>query len=286
MWYNSQAGGEALASKTKKTQRKELLLGAGCLLLGLLVLLAVAFLLPKAAAPAPPPADSALTPNPYDPEDFQYEGGYLTCLAGESVLGVDVSSHQQHIDWQQVAGAGMEFAMIRVGYRGYDSGEIRADDLALQNYRGARSAGLKVGVYFFSQAVTVREAEEEAAFVLDQIRDWELDMPVVFDWEYVSDQARTGAMTAKDVMACTHAFNRAISQAGLRPMVYFNPYQAEAYLDLEALAQYPFWLAMYDRDMTFPYQVAMWQYTSQGVVPGIAGPVDINLWFPETQKTE
>lgn len=230
------------------------------------------------ATPTLPPPD----PNPYGPTDFQYDGFYLKCLAGPSVLGIDVSSHQQEIDWEAVAGAGIEFVMIRAGFRRYMTGELCLDTRAQENYAGAKAAGLKVGAYLYAQAVSVEEALEEADFFLNAISGWELDMPVVYDWEYVSEEARTGQMDARAVTDCTIAFCEAVEARGYRPMVYFNRHQAQDLMYLEELTDYPFWLAMYSDRMTYPYQVDMWQYTSTGRVPGIEGNVDIDLWFPAT----
>lgn len=274
-----------------KTKRPNLLqLWAGALGLVLLVLLVLAVRLPRPVEEPQPSKTSGETTqatlpppeaNPYGPLDFQYDGKYLTCLAGESVLGIDVSSHQEQIDWQAVADAGVQFVMLRVGYRGYEQGIIQADALAQENYLGAKAAGLQVGAYFFSQAVSTQEALEEADFLLDAIQDWELDMPVVYDWEYIDQDARTGSLDARTVTDCTVAFCQAVEDAGYQPMVYFNRHQAQNYLHLEELTQYPFWLAMYSDRMTYPYKINMWQYTSQGSVPGILGNVDINLFFPD-----
>lgn len=275
-----------------KVKHPKALLWAGALGLVLLILLAVVLCLPRDTRDMPPqttgtPAETTqatLPPpeaNPYGPPDFQYDGGYLTCLAGESVLGIDVSSHQEEIDWQAAAAAGIRFVMLRVGYRGYEQGTIFADPLAQENYLGAKAAGLQVGAYFFSQALSTREALEEADFLLDAIRDWELDMPVVYDWEYIDQDARTAGMDARAVTDCTLAFCQAVEQAGYQPMVYFNRHQARELLHLEELTQYPFWLAMYSDRMTYPYKIHMWQYTCEGSVPGIQGNVDINLFFPD-----
>lgn len=225
--------------------------------------------------------ESPFRENPYGEKDFGYEGDYLTCLAGESILGIDVSEFQGQIDWQQVANAGVEFAIIRVGGRGYGAaGGLYEDDLARANYEGARAAGLKVGAYFFSQAINVEEAREEANFVLGKISDWKLDMPVVFDWEYVSDTARTANVDKRTLTNCVGAFCETVEESGRKAMCYFNPDHAENYLHLEELTEYQFWLAMYTDRMTYPYRVDMWQYTREGTVPGIAGQVDINLYFP------
>lgn len=272
--------------KRSARRRREQFTGIAALILVLLALLLVAILLPgnttalenpdfSEKPPSPP------EPNPYGPEDFAYIGDYLTCLSGRSIPGIDVSAHQQAIDFQAVAEAGIEFVMIRVGYRGYETGELVADKYAQRNYRNARAAGLQVGAYFFSQATSVREAQEEALFFLRAIQGWKLDMPAVYDWEYVSDDARTGGMTPRAVTDCSLAFCRAVASKGYQPMVYFNPHQARDFLLLEELTQYPFWLAMYTDRMEYAYKVDMWQYTDAGQVPGIEGPVDINLYFPE-----
>lgn len=224
---------------------------------------------------------SPIPSNPYGPEDFTYDGAYLTCLAGSTSLGVDVSAHQQEIDWEQVGESGMEFAMIRIGYRGTTSGGVYADDWAEANLQGAKAAGLKVGVYFFSQAVTAEEAAEEAEFCVSFLKDHEIDLPVVYDWEYTGDDTRTANMDEPTLMACIETFCQAVKDAGYDPMIYFNPHLEVSLLDLENLLEYPFWLAMYTDQMTYPHAVEMWQYTSSGTVPGIEGDVDINLWFNE-----
>lgn len=230
--------------------------------------------LPSQIAPGTPqPA------NPYGPEDFEYQGEYLACTAGTAVLGVDVSSHQGEIDWEQVRSAGMEFAIIRIGYRGYTSGGVYADEYARANLEGARAAGLKVGVYFYSQALDEGEALREARFCLDFLDGEALDLPVVFDWEYAGEDTRSAEMTRDALMACTRTFCREVEEGGYEAMIYFNPHIAENLLTLEELQEYPFWLAMYTDQMSWPYAVDMWQYTATGSVPGIEGDTDINLWF-------
>lgn len=227
----------------------------------------------------PPPED-----NPYTAADFEYQGDYLTCLAGPSRVGIDVSAHQGSIDWAAVAADGIEFAMVRVGYRGYGQGEINEDAYARANLEGALAAGLEVGVYFFSQAISTQEAAREAAWVVSFIEGCEISMPVVFDWEHVSNpEARTAGVTDQALLtACAQTFLEVVEAAGYRPMVYFNNFQSEALLDLRVLRDRDFWLALYDQPMTFPYRIRMWQYTDQGTVDGITGNVDLNLYFPET----
>lgn len=231
--------------------------------------------------PAPTQTTSPVPVNPFAPEDFRYEGDYLTCTTAESILGIDVSGYQNEIDWQQVAQAGIKFAMIRVGGRGWGtSGKLYDDSRAQANYEGAKQAGLQVGVYFFSQAITPEEAVEEAEYILSYIKDWELELPVVYDWEYVGPEARTANMDARTLTDCTLAFCRTIENANREAMVYFNPSQSSDLLYLDELLEYRFWLAMYQDTMDYPHKVDMWQYTRKGHVPGIEGDVDVNLYFP------
>lgn len=228
---------------------------------------------------APEPATDKLQWNPYSKNDFDYEGDYLTCLSGESMLGIDVSSYQGDIDWEQVASAGVEFVMLRLGSRGSTEGGLYQDSLARNNYLMAHAAGLRVGGYFFSQATTPEEAEEEAELALSILEDWEVEMPIVYDWEYLGADARTGDMDAGQVTACAIAFCERIREAGYTPMVYFNIEQGWLKMDLEELAGYELWLAWYDSPMLYPYKLNMWQYTDSGSVPGISGNVDMNLYL-------
>ena len=228
----------------------------------------------------PPPEE-----NPFDRLDFQYEGRYLKLIEGKSVVGIDVSHWQKTIDWEQVKASGVEFAMIRLGYRGYEQGALNLDAYAAEYLEGASAAGLDVGVYFFSQAITPEEAEEEAYFVVEQLEPYReyITMPVVFDWEHVSDsKARTANMRDPDILTdCTLAFLQTIEVAGYRPMVYFNRTQSWKYLNLEEVKDYEFWLAAYTQRMDFPYKIKMWQYTNKGSVPGVEGDCDINIYFPD-----
>lgn len=230
-----------------------------------------------------PPTLPTLPRNPYTAEDFAYEGDYLTCLVGESVLGIDVSYWQGEIDWQQVKQAGVEFAMIRLGWRGSEQGLIFADDYVQANYQGALDAGLKVGGYFFSQAISVEEALEEARFVLDMVDGWQLEMPIVFDWEPLPPEVRTANVDARLLTDCARAFCEEIRKAGFQPMIYFNLLLAKDRLHLQELAEFPFWLAMYDQPMDYAYKIDMWQY-GLGKVPGIEGDVDLNLYFPYEEE--
>ncbi len=229
------------------------------------------------------PADfePAVAENSYDAAGFYEEGGFKRYRSTDTVasVGVDVSSHQQEIDWELVAANGVEFAMIRVGYRGYTEGEIQPDDYFKQNIEGALAAGLDVGVYFFSQALNEEEALEEADFVLSQIQDYSLSYPVIFDWEDIQADARTDGMDQLTLTACAAAFCQKIEAAGYRAGIYFNQRFGYEEFDLQSLQDYVFWLAEYNETPSFSYHFQLWQYCNDGRVDGIKTDVDLNLAF-------
>ena len=219
--------------------------------------------------------------NSYDPAGFYEEGGFKRYKSDDTLasVGVDVSSHQQEIDWELVAANGVEFAMIRVGYRGYTEGEIQPDDYFVQNIEGARAAGLDVGVYFFSQALDEQEAIDEANYVLEQIKDYPLSYPVIFDWEDIEADARTDGMDSVQLTKNAIAFCDTIKQAGYRAGVYFNQRFGYEEFDLESLQDYVFWLAEYNDTPSFSFHFQIWQYCNDGRVDGIKTDVDLNLAF-------
>lgn len=204
-----------------------------------------------------------------------------------SILGVDVSVHQDDIDWDKVKESGIDFAMVRLGFRGYGTGEAQLDENYVQNIQGARAAGLDAGVYFFSQAVTVDEAIEEAQLVINSLNGLDVNYPVVYDWEIIyDDSARTDNVPVDVLTDCCVAFCEAIKDAGYTPMIYQNKKTTMFKLDLERLNDYDFWLAEYNSDPTYYYDFSMWQYTSEGKVPGIEGDVDINISFKDYSKNK
>ena len=246
--------------------------------ISLIFLFAVIFLIVLCQRPHPqPPAETspttAATQTPTQPTQ-------PTQPTAPPVYGIDVSEHQESIDWQQVKEAGMEFVMIRVGWRGETQGQLFADTLAQTHYAGAKAAGLKVGAYIFSQAVTPEEGREEAEFLLEQTKDWEIDLYLALNWEHLTDTNRTAAVDARALTDIALAFCQGVEAGGKKPMVYFDAYLASTRLYLEELTAYPFWLAQYADRMEFSYPVKMWQYTAAGTVPGIDGPVDINRYYP------
>ena len=200
--------------------------------------------------------------------------------AASTLTGIDVSEHQYDIDWRKVAADGVDFAMIRVGYRGSTAGGIYTDDYFEKNIRGALNAGLKVGVYFFSQALDAGEAAEEAAFVLEQIRPYEITMPVVFDWEIVGgSDARTYTVDRRTLCEAVRAFCGPVRDAGYEPMLYFTRYLGYRKYILRNLADYGFWYAEYEDRPRIAFDFDMWQYSETGQVSGIDGDVDLNIWF-------
>ena len=224
-----------------------------------------------------------LRPNEYDPQAFIMKDGFLT-YEGEapSYVGIDVSSHQNAIDWDKVAGAGVDFVMIRAGYRGYTAGNIFKDLYFTRNIEGALEAGLQVGIYFFSQARIAAEAKQEALFVLDAIDGYEIDYPVVFDWEVISgDEARTDDMPVEKLTECAVTFCEEIKNAGYTPMIYSNKSLALLKYDLSSLKDYDFWLAEYSDSPSFYYHYDIWQYSQSGTVDGIEASVDLNIAFKE-----
>lgn len=203
--------------------------------------------------------------------------------------GIDVSYYQSNIDWNAVKADGIDFAIIRVGYRGYgDSGNLREDAKYAQNIQGALNAGLKVGVYIFSQATTTAEAIEEADFVLSRISGYNITFPVVMDFEYASVKGGEGGrlynagLSKRAATEVCKAFCQRVTSAGYRPMVYANKsmLNSAVYAD-EISASYDIWLANYTYETAYSGDYTCWQYTSSGSVNGISGRVDMNFWYEE-----
>lgn len=196
-----------------------------------------------------------------------------------SRVGIDVSKFQGDIDWQAVKEQGISYAFIRVGNRGYGKeGTLNTDGKYLQNIEGAKAAGIDVGVYFYSQAVSEEEALEEAEYVLKLLEGIELDYPVVYDAEYViEDEARTDGVGAGQFTKNTIAFCERIEEAGYKPVIYATM-KWEAYaLKLHEVNEYEKWYADYEEFPQTPYDFTYWQYTNEGKLEGIEGPVDLNL---------
>ena len=218
----------------------------------------------------------------YDRDSFQQVNGRCLYEGDAGVVGatgVDVSAYQADIDWQAVAADGIDFAMIRIAWRGNTDGYLHEDICFEQNYAGAREAGLPCGVYFYSQANTVDEAREEAAFALDLLAGRELSYPVVFDYE-PNDGHRLSGIDGNTATACARAFCDIIADGGYEPMIYGNRYDL-SYLDASQLSDVRIWFAEYASAPSREEPFALWQYTSSGSVAGIGTPVDLNLDLSE-----
>ncbi len=212
----------------------------------------------------------------FEERKIRYEDEQYT-----SRLGVDVSHHNGEIDWEAVRAAGYEFAFLRLGYRGYGAaGTMNLDKEFDRNVENARKAGLEVGVYFFSQAVNEEEAAEEAAFVIEHLRDHPIDLEVVYDPESIlDDEARTDHVSGEQFTKNSLVFCKLIAEAGYRPMIYSNMLWEAFEFTMSDLMDYPFWYADYEPLPQTPYRFRYWQYDNQGTVPGIGGPADLNLEF-------
>lgn len=196
-----------------------------------------------------------------------------------SKAGVDVSKYQGNIDWNAVKAAGVDFAMIRLGFRGYGSGALVLDSYYLQNIRGAEAAGLSVGVYFFSQAITETEAVEEASMVLQYVRGYHITCPIAFDTEFVDADARANNLSASDRTTIALAFLQTIENSGYTASLYANKSFLYNQLELSRLSGYQTWLAHYVSMTDYAYDYKMWQYTDRGMVNGISTGVDLNVWL-------
>lgn len=194
--------------------------------------------------------------------------------------GIDVSKYQGDIDWKAVKEDGVEYAFVRLGLRGYESGKLVLDEYFDKNMRGANEADVAAGVYFFTQAITVEEAKEEAAYVLENIADYDVTCPIVFDVEMiVGANGRANNLTKEERTDIAIAFCEVIRQAGYTPMVYGNVKCFTKMLDLTRLEDYEKWYAFYDNYMYIPYEVSCWQYTEKGTVKGIKNKVDLNISY-------
>lgn len=230
------------------------------------------------------PINRELQLNSYVEENLRIlENGEYQYVDGENVIshkGIDVSKFQGTIDWDKVAADGVEFAFVRVGFRGYGTGKLVEDETFDQNMKGALSAGIKVGVYFYTQAVTEEELLEEANFVLEKIAPYKIECPVVFDVEKVSgDDGRMNGLSVEERTNLTLLFCQTIDNAGYKPMIYHNMEMGALMLDIASLEKYDKWFAYYNQDMYYPYAYKIWQYSDEGVVDGIKGPVDLNISF-------
>ena len=289
------ASSTAQKKRRKKRRRKKAKASAALWILilipavlGMLLLFRWAFRAGQTIRPEPeeptPAATQPLPASVLDRNCFGWGAGFKTYADGvlRGKVGVDVSSHQGEIDWAAVAECGVDFAILRAGFRGYGDGSTQQDAYFSQNIQGALENGLDVGVYFFSQALNVEEARAEAHEVLSMLEGYDIRYPVYFDWEPIDgDEARTDTISARELTDCALAFCQVIEDAGYEAGIYFNLTMAIHYYHLTELKDYTFWLAEYQDTPSFPFAFDMWQYSDAGMVNGISTAVDLDLYFTE-----
>lgn len=194
-------------------------------------------------------------------------------------VGIDVSKYQGDIDWDKVAAAGVEFVIIRAGYRGSVTGALVEDPCFVQNIRGALAAGLEVGIYFFTQATTEAEAVEEASAVIAMVQEYEIKLPIYIDTEGAGGSGRAdGLDVATRTMVC-EAFCRTVVNAGYNAGVYASRYWLNNNLTMSSLDKYEVWLAEYTAIPKYTGYYTMWQHSSKGHVDGIEGNVDLDIYY-------
>lgn len=207
------------------------------------------------------------------------ENTELMLANGSARLGIDVSKWNRTIDWDKVKDAGVEFAIIRCGYRGASSGALVLDPMYEENIRGAIDAGIPVGVYFFTQAVDEVEAVEEASMVISLIEDYDVDYPVFLDSESAGGTGRADSLAAAERTKIHKAFLETIDAAGYETGIYGSRNWLNEQVNTEELSAYKTWLAEYAEIPTYENYYHMWQYTSKGTVDGIETRVDLNLCY-------
>lgn len=196
--------------------------------------------------------------------------------------GIDVSYYQGKINWEKVRDAGTDFAFIRAGYRGYSTGTLVTDNSFAANVEGALKAGISVGLYFYTEAVNTKEAIEEANYCLDLAKDYKINFPIVFDFELTNTAGRLvkAKLSKSAATANCKAFCETIQAAGYTPMIYANRNDLMNKIDGASLSKsFPIWLAQYASKPTYTGSYQFWQYTSEGKVNGVSGPVDCNFWY-------
>lgn len=224
-----------------------------------------------------------LARNDYDYSGLVYQRPLMKYYENNtrvSYAGVDISKTQDYVDFFELRRAGIDFVMLRLGQRGYSSGEITLDEYFMDNLKRASEAGLDVGVYFFSQAVTVEEAEEEAQFVIDTLSENKIQYPVVFAMDSIPNEvSRIDSLDKMERTNIALAFMDKIRENGYFPMIYGDKEWLIQKLSLGSMIGYDVWLSQEKDIPDYPYQFVMWQYTTHGSIAGIAGDANLNICF-------
>lgn len=233
--------------------------------------------------------------SPYLPK-HEYDFTKMVCQSGlmkyyengkqVSYVGVDVSKNQDYVDFVKVKKAGIQFVMIRAGARGYGTGQLIVDEYFSDNLKRATDAGLAVGVYFYSQAVTEDEAIEEANLVLQNLGEYRISYPIAYEMELITnDTARTDGLKKADRTKIAKAFLNTVANAGYKTALYGNKEWLIKKIDMSKLTAYDVWLSQPGDIPDYPYKFTMWQYDAKGTVDGISGNVNLNVSFVDyTEK--
>lgn len=199
-------------------------------------------------------------------------------------VGIDVSSWQGNINWAAVKASGVEYAFVRIGYRGSETGSLAMDSKAVANLKGAANAGLRVGAYIFSQALNDEEARQEANYICDKIAGYKIDLPVVIDYEYRAENEENGGrlykahLSQETATSVVNTFGDVVRARGYVPMVYANKSMLQSHLHASQI-KYQVWLANYTNSTSYAGSYTFWQYSSSGHVDGISGNVDCDVWY-------
>ena len=208
--------------------------------------------------------------------NFDSEGNIIKNV----IKGIDVSKYQPNINWKKVKASGVDFVIIRAGYRGYSTGAMVEDPYFKTHMKGALDAGLKVGVYFYSQAINTEEAVEEASMVLQLIKKYNITYPVFFDTEATgTGVGRADGLSTSHRTKIANAFCKTIQNSGYKAGVYASKSWFYYQLDYSALSAYEIWLAHYTDSTDFKHHYDMWQYTGTGSCDGVSGAVDLNWCY-------
>lgn len=222
--------------------------------------------------------------NSYIPQNFVIEDGFMAYYDenGEKIshMGIDLSYHNDKVNWEKLADSPIEFVMLRCGFRGYTEGGLVEDEKFKEYAAKANEYGLDLGVYFFTQAITEKEAIAEADYVIKLIEDYDISYPVAFDTEYVDgEDVRTNIaeLTPEELSDICIAFCERIKEAGYYPMIYASENWFRRRLDTRKIAEYDFWAPQYLDENDFLYDFTIWQYTETGNAPGVEGDCDLNI---------
>lgn len=222
--------------------------------------------------------------NSYNCDNFKIDEGFMAYFDENgnkiSHLGVDISYHQESIDWETLKSSPCEFLMIRCGYRGYTEGGLVEDEKFREYADAATEAGIPFGVYFFTQAITEEEAIAEADFAMSLVQDYDLSYPLAIDTEYISDDnARTNLaeLTNEERTKLVTIFCDRVKEFGYYPLIYASENWLRRYLDASMIQEYEIWAPQYLDKNDFMYDFTIWQYAEDGAMPGIPGKVDLNI---------